>query len=44
MRIISMDNARYFMTFIDGFSRKLWFYTLKSREKYFERFKELRCL
>lgn len=44
MMITSMDSARYFVIFIDDFSRKIWSYALKSKGKCFERFKELKAL
>ena len=44
MRITSMGGARYFMTFIDDFSRIMWLYVLKSKGKCFEKFKEFKAL
>lgn len=39
-----MGGARYFIIFIDEFSRKMWFYVLKSKGECFERFKEFKTL
>ena len=44
MRTTSMGGARYFVTFIDDFSRKVWVYLLKSKGECFERFKEFKAL
>ena len=33
MRTTSMGGGRYFLTFIDDFSRKLWVYVLKSKRE-----------
>jgi transposase InsO family protein len=35
-----MDDARYFITFIDDFLRKVWLYVLESKGNGFEKFKE----
>ncbi|KAK8944625.1 hypothetical protein KSP39_PZI007680 [Platanthera zijinensis] len=35
----SLDGARYFVTFIDDFSRKVWIYFLKHKSEVFEKFK-----
>ena len=39
-----MGCVRYFMTFIDGFSKKIWLYALKSKGECFEKFKEFKAL
>lgn len=44
LRITSLDGARYFVTFLDHFLMKVWFYALKSEEKCFGMFKELKPL
>lgn len=44
MKITSFGRGRYFLTFIDDFSKKVWIYILKSKSKYLERFKELKVL
>ncbi len=31
MRTTSLGGARYFVTYIDDFSRKVWVYSLKSK-------------
>ena len=38
MRTTSMGGGRYFLTFIDDFSRKVWVYVLKSKREVFEKF------
>ncbi|KAK8931206.1 hypothetical protein KSP39_PZI016897 [Platanthera zijinensis] len=35
----SLGEARYFVTFIDDFSRKVWIYFLKHKSEVFEKFK-----
>jgi hypothetical protein len=44
MKNMSLDGARYFLTFIDEFSRKMWVYPLKAKSECFERFKEFKAL
>lgn len=44
MRTTSMGGARYFVTFIDDFSRKVWLYTLKTKGECLEKFKEFKVL
>ena len=44
MRTTSIGGARYFVTFIDDLSRKVWVYMLKSKGECFERFKEFKAL
>lgn len=39
-----MSGARYFITFIDDFLRNVWFFALKSKGNYFERFIEFKVL
>ena len=34
-----MGEAKYFMTMVDDFSRKVWVYLLKSKDEAFETFK-----
>ena len=36
----SIGGARYYVTFIDDFSRKIWVYFLKQISKVFQKFKE----
>ena len=38
-----MSGARYFVTFIDDFSNKVWMYVLKSKVECFERFMEFKA-
>jgi hypothetical protein len=44
MKNISLGGARYFLTFIHDFSRKMWVYPLKAKSECFERFKEFKAL
>jgi transposase InsO family protein len=44
MRTTSMGGAKYFVTFIDDFSRKVWLYVLKTKDECFIRFKEFKTL
>jgi hypothetical protein len=44
MRTISMGGAKYFVTFIDDFSMKVWLYVLKTKDECFIRFKEFKAL
>jgi len=44
MKTTSMGGARYFLTFIDDFSRKVWAYMLKAKSECFEKFKEFKAL
>ena len=39
MKTPSIEDARYFFTFIDDFSRKIWVYVLKSKKEVLARFK-----
>jgi len=36
----SKGGAEYFVTFINGFSRKIWVYFMKNKSEVFEKFKE----
>uniref|UniRef100_A0A1D1Z793 Retrovirus-related Pol polyprotein from transposon TNT 1-94 n=1 Tax=Anthurium amnicola TaxID=1678845 RepID=A0A1D1Z793_9ARAE len=38
--VTSLGGARYFVTFIDDFSRKVWVYFLKHKSEVFEKFKD----
>jgi hypothetical protein len=38
----SIGGAKYFLTFIDDFSRFLWVYTIKSKDKVFGKFREFK--
>jgi hypothetical protein len=44
MKTPSIEGARYFLTFIDDFSRKIWVYVLKSKSEVLTRFKEWKTL
>jgi hypothetical protein len=44
METVSFGNARYFLTFIDGFSRKTWVYFLQEKFEVFSHFLELKAL
>ena len=44
MKTMSMGGARYFLTFIDDYSRKIWLYPLKAKSECFEKFKEFKVL
>jgi transposase InsO family protein len=44
MRTTSSGGARYFVTYIDDFSRKVWVYLLKSKGECLEKFKEFKAL
>ncbi len=44
MRTTSLGGARYFVTYIDNFSRKVWVYLLKSKGECLEKFKEFKAL
>ena len=40
MKILSFGGARYFVTFIDDFSRKMWMYILKSKHQVLNKFEK----
>lgn len=42
MRTDSIGGSRFFLTFIDDFSRKIWVYFLKAKSEVFEYFKTFR--
>ncbi|KAL0821709.1 hypothetical protein ABMA28_005135 [Loxostege sticticalis] len=44
MEVTSLGGARYFLTFIDDFSRKVCVFTLKSKSECLNKFKEYKCL
>jgi uncharacterized protein YigE (DUF2233 family) len=44
MRTTSHGGARYFLTFIDDFSRKIHVYLLKAKGEAFEKFKQYKAL
>jgi len=42
MQTASLGGAKYFVTFINDFTRKVWIYLLKDKSKTFETFKEFK--
>jgi len=44
MKTTSHGGARYFLTFIDDFSRKIHVYLLKAKGEAFEKFKQYKAL
>ena len=44
MKTTSIGRSRYFLTFIDDFSRKIWVYMLKCKSEVFGRFEPWRAL
>ena len=42
--VATRGGARYFVSFIDDFSRKAWIYLMKSKDQVFEKFKAWRAL
>jgi len=44
MRTTSHGGARYFLTFIDNFSKKIHVYFLKAKGEAFEKFKQYKVL
>lgn len=43
-RVPSLEWARYFITFIDDWSRKVWIYLLKHKNQAFKSFKQWKAL
>lgn len=44
MQVNSYGGNRYFVTFIDDFSRKLWIYLIKRKDEVFEVFKRIKSM
>eukprot|EP01018_Ginkgo_biloba_P003117 Gb_13352 [translate_table: standard] len=44
MRTLTMGKVRYFMTFIDDYTRKIWVYFLKEKSEAFMKFVEFRAM
>lgn len=44
MRTPSFGGARYFVSFIDDFSKKVWIYIIKAKSECFAKFKEWKAL
>ena len=42
--VASVGGARYYVTFIDDFSRKLWVYFLKHKSEVFQKFKDWKAM
>ena len=42
--IASIGGVRYYVTFIDDFSRKVWIYFLKQKSEVFQKFKEWKTM
>jgi len=42
--VLSHGRYRYFVTFIDDYSRKVWVYFLKTKDEVFGRFKEWKTM
>ena len=42
--VASVGGARYYVTFIDDFSRKLWVYFLKQKSEVFQKFKDWKAM
>ena len=38
--VVLIRGARYYVTFIDDFSRKVWVYFLKQKSEVFQKFRE----
>ena len=43
-RVSSIGGARYFLSLIDDYSRKVWIYFLKNKSETFLKFKEWKIL
>ena len=43
MKVMTLGGARYFVTFIDDSSRKIWAYALKSKDQVLDKFKEFQA-
>jgi transposase InsO family protein len=44
MRVESVSGFKYFVLFIDDYSKKTWIYFLKTKDEVFDRFQEFRAL
>jgi hypothetical protein len=44
MSVESVSGSRYFVLFIDDYSKKTWIYFLKTKDEAFGRFEEFRAL
>ena len=42
--VASIGGARYYVTFIDDFSRKVWTFFLKHKSEVFQKFKEWKAM
>ena len=43
-QVPSKGGARYMLTFIDDYSRKVWIYTIKSKDEVFKHIKQWKTL
>ena len=43
-QVPSKGSAKYMLTFIDNYSRKVWIYTIKSKDEVFRHFKQWKTL
>lgn len=43
-RVTSLGGAKYFLSIIDDYSKRVWVYILKSKDEAFEKFKEWKSL
>jgi len=44
MQTLSIGGSKYFLSFIDDFSRKIWVYFLKNKFEVFEKFQEFKIM
>jgi transposase InsO family protein len=44
MSVESISGCSYFVTFIDGYSKRTWIYFLKAKDEVFSRFQEFKAL
>lgn len=44
MKTTSIGKAKYFVTFIDDFSKKIWLYVIRAKSECFDKFKEFKVL
>jgi hypothetical protein len=44
MKTPLMGGCKYFVTFIDDFSRSIWLYPIKAKSECFAKFKEFKAL
>ena len=44
VKVPSLGNSMYYVSFIDDFSRNTWIYFLKKKSEVFDKFKEFKAL